>query len=134
MGSLRKALQSWVYTQLNQETRKAFPQQLASNRKLLHTVPRYTTIGTASHPVGCHAQIVQSPSNALLPELGQASLAVTLAGSPVTSRIASQAHPVLPGGRLTLSLDICYEHLFLFSNESIECSHRLFVHVITLGI
>ncbi len=53
-------------------------------------------------PVGCHAQIVQSPSNAPLPELGQASLAVALDGSPVTSRIASLAHPVLRDGCLTL--------------------------------
>ena len=53
------------------------------------------------HPVDCHAQMVQCPSNAPLPELGEASLAVALVGSPVTSRIASQAHPVLPGGCLT---------------------------------
>src|SRR5260221_4310554 len=55
------------------------------------------------HPVGCHAQIVQPPSNALLRELGQASLAVTLVGSPVTSRILSQAHPPSRGWVLDLS-------------------------------
>src|SRR5260370_17271387 len=32
------------------------------------------------------------------------------------------------------TLAIASEHLFLFSNESIECSHSLFVHVITLAI
>src|SRR6266478_3537839 len=37
-------------------------------------------------------------------------------------------------GCLIVNLDSGYAHLFLFSNESIECSHRLFVHVITLGI
>src|SRR2546428_13234843 len=42
-------------------------------------------------PVGCHAQMIQLPSNALLPELGQASLAVALVGSSVASRFASQA-------------------------------------------
>src|SRR2546427_9265670 len=44
-----------------------------------------------SRPLGCHAQMIQLPSNALLPELGQASLAVTLVGSSVANRFASQA-------------------------------------------
>src|SRR5436309_2806180 len=44
-----------------------------------------------SRPLGCHAQMIQLPSNALLSELGQASLAVTLVGSLVANRFASQA-------------------------------------------
>lgn len=43
----------------------------------------------AQRPVGRHARMVQLPSDALLRELGQASLAVALAGSPVASRAAS---------------------------------------------
>jgi hypothetical protein len=56
----------------------------------------------SQRPVGCHAQIVQLPSDAPLPRLGQASFAVALVGSPVASRIASQAHPVERHGCLTL--------------------------------
>src|ERR1700730_12659197 len=41
--------------------------------------------------MGCHAQVVQFPSNALSPELRQASLAISLAGFPMASRVASQA-------------------------------------------
>jgi hypothetical protein len=41
--------------------------------------------------VGYHTQVIQFPSNALLPELGQASFTVALDGSPVVSRFASQA-------------------------------------------
>jgi hypothetical protein len=42
-------------------------------------------------PVGRHARMVELPSGALLRELGQASLTVTLVGSLVASRGASQA-------------------------------------------
>ncbi len=56
----------------------------------------------AQRPVGRHAQMVQLLSDTLLRELGQASLAVTLVGSPAASRIASQAHPVERDGCLTL--------------------------------
>jgi hypothetical protein len=49
--------------------------------------------------VGCHAQAIQLPSSAPLPELGQASLAVALIGSPMASRFASQA-PALKAGVL----------------------------------
>jgi hypothetical protein len=45
----------------------------------------------SQHPVNCHVQRVQLPSNALLPELGQASLAVALVGFSVANRFASQA-------------------------------------------
>ena len=45
--------------------------------------------------------MVQLPSDAPLPRLGQASFAVALVGSPVASRIASQAHPVERDGCLT---------------------------------
>jgi hypothetical protein len=56
----------------------------------------------SQRPVGCHARMVQLPSDAPLPRLGQASFAVALVGSPVASRIASQAHPVLRDGCLTI--------------------------------
>jgi hypothetical protein len=55
----------------------------------------------SQRPVGCHARMVQLPSVAPLPRLGQASFAVALVGSPVASRIASQAHPVEQDGCLT---------------------------------
>ncbi len=55
----------------------------------------------SQRPVGCHARMVQLPSDAPLPRLGQASFAVALVGSPVASRIASQAHPVERDGCLT---------------------------------
>src|SRR5260370_29172553 len=48
----------------------------------------------SQRPVNCHVQIVQLPSNALLPQLGQASLAVTLVGSSVANRFASQASAI----------------------------------------
>ncbi len=44
-----------------------------------------------SRPVGCHAQVIQLPSDALLPELGQASLAVTLERFPLARAVCSQA-------------------------------------------
>jgi hypothetical protein len=53
--------------------------------------------------MGCHAQVIQLPSIAPLPELGQASLAVALVGSPMASRIASQA-PAFDAEVLDLSL------------------------------
>jgi hypothetical protein len=49
--------------------------------------------------LGCHAQVIQLPSSAPLPELGQASLAVALVGSPMASRFASQA-PAFDAGVL----------------------------------
>ncbi len=49
--------------------------------------------------------MVQLPSDTLLRELGQASLTVTLVGSPVASRVASQA-PHFMRGCLTVSLFI----------------------------
>lgn len=52
--------------------------------------------------MGCHAQVVQFPSNALLLELGQASLAIALAGSLMADRVASQA----PNGVLDYYLTI----------------------------
>jgi hypothetical protein len=65
---------------------------------------RSCTLGRrAQHPVGRHARMVQLPSDALLRELGQASLAVTLVGSPVASRVASQA-PTFYAGVLDLYL------------------------------
>ena len=57
----------------------------------------------AQRPVDRHARMVQLPSDALLRELGQASLAVTLVGSPVASRVASQA-PTFYAGVLDLYL------------------------------
>ena len=57
----------------------------------------------SQRPVGCHARMVQLPSDAPLPRLGQASFAVTLVRSPEASRIPSQAHPVLPDGCLTIT-------------------------------
>ena len=45
----------------------------------------------AQRPEGHHARMAQLPSDAPLRELGQASLAVTLAGFPVVSRVPSQA-------------------------------------------
>ena len=53
----------------------------------------------AQRPVGRRARMVQLPSGALLRELGQASLTVTLVGSPVANRGASQA-PAFDAGVL----------------------------------
>jgi len=53
--------------------------------------------------VGCHAQVVQLPSNAQkcmrASELGQASLALALVRPPMASRMASQA-PAFDAGVL----------------------------------
>src|SRR5258708_12738596 len=49
-------------------------------------------------PLGCHAQVVQFPSNAPFPELREASLAITLAGFLMPCQAASQAPSFTYGG------------------------------------
>jgi hypothetical protein len=67
--------------------------------------PRGAGLGRRlARSLGCHAQVIQLPSIAPVPELGQASLAVTLVGSPMASRFASQA-PASNAGVLDLSVD-----------------------------
>jgi len=62
-----------------------------------------------SRPVGCHAQVIQLPSDALLPELGQASLAVTLERFPLARAVRSQA-PALNAGVLDcILLTLCVQ-------------------------
>ena len=51
--------------------------------------------------MGCHAQVSQLPSGALLPELGQASLALALASLPLARRTGSQARSLERSGYLT---------------------------------
>ncbi len=62
----------------------------------------------AQRPVGCHAQMVQLPLDALLRELGQASLTVTLVGSSVASQVASQA-PAFDAGVLDFCLNLFHQ-------------------------
>src|SRR5260370_427708 len=50
-----------------------------------------------SRPLGCPAQGIHVPSDALLPELGQASLAVTLERFPLARAVRSQAPAVYAG-------------------------------------
>ena len=60
----------------------------------------------AQHPEGRHVRMAQLPSDAPLRELGQASLAVTLVGSPVASRVTLQA-PALQSEVLDPLLKCC---------------------------
>ena len=65
--------------------------------------------------VGYQTQVIQPPSNALLPELGQASFAVALGGSPVVSRFDSQAPAFYAGvldAAFSLSLSLSHKQLF----------------------
>src|SRR5713101_6633122 len=61
-------------------------------------------LGRHSHrPVGCHAQVIQVPSVALVQELGQASLALSLASLPLARRTGSQARSLQGSGYLTIN-------------------------------